>query len=198
MRDEDLVAEKLENILFESLRSLGDAGDSGRFRKGAFGDAKSVSLKLTGDRGLFGLRGAAALSFAFLPRIASDKVDDFGILRSCLRGDFPTYKALSAALRDLAPCLGLSTSAGNCRSTSANVFCRRESSCGQVIARLKRRCGASGEGCGDFTEDETWAGPAAGKYSRAGTPSVSLCLPMAVSKILDTEEGYQIGADREY
>jgi hypothetical protein len=25
-----------------------------------------------------------------------------------------------------------------------------------------------------------------------------LCLPMAVSKILDTEEGYQIGADREY
>lgn len=101
MRDDDLVAEKLENMLLESLRSFGEAGDSGISRKGALGDAKSDSLKLPGDRGLFGLRGVAALSFAFFPRIASDNVDDFGILRNCLRGDLPSYDSLSAALLDL-------------------------------------------------------------------------------------------------
>jgi hypothetical protein len=38
-REEDLLAEKCENMFFESLRSFGEAGDSGWLRNGAWGDA---------------------------------------------------------------------------------------------------------------------------------------------------------------
>jgi hypothetical protein len=83
-RDEDFVAVKFENMLLESFRIFGDAGDSGMLWKGAFGDVNSGML---GDWGLWGLMGALALSFpADFDRMASDNVDDFGILRSCLRG----------------------------------------------------------------------------------------------------------------
>ena len=86
MREDDLLAEKFEKMFLESLRSFGEAGDSGRFWNGAFGDANSAPLKLPGDLGLLGLMGAFELSFPVLPLMASDKVDDLGILRSCFRG----------------------------------------------------------------------------------------------------------------
>jgi hypothetical protein len=82
-RDEDLVAPKLEKMLFESLRGFGEAGDSGMLWNGAFGEWNSGML---GDRGLCGLIGAL---FSFPPdldRMANDSVEDFGILRTCLRG----------------------------------------------------------------------------------------------------------------
>jgi hypothetical protein len=87
MRDDDLVAEKFENMLLESLRNLGEAGDSGGLRNGGFGDANSAPLKLPGDLGLLGLMGPpSAQSLAALPLKVSDSVEDLGILRSCFRG----------------------------------------------------------------------------------------------------------------
>jgi hypothetical protein len=83
-RDEDFVAVKLEKMFFESLRGFGEAGDSGMLWKGAFGDANSGML---GDRGLVGLKGPLLFSLPDgLDRMASDKVADLGILRTCLRG----------------------------------------------------------------------------------------------------------------
>ena len=83
-RDEDFVAVKLEKMFFESFRGFGEAGDSGMFWKGAFGDANSGML---GDRGLVGLKGPLLFSLPDgLDRMASDKVADLGILRTCLRG----------------------------------------------------------------------------------------------------------------
>lgn len=83
-RDEDFVAVKLEKMFFESFRGFGEAGDSGMFWKGAFGDANSEML---GDRGLVGLKGPLLFSLPDgLDRMASDKVADLGILRTCLRG----------------------------------------------------------------------------------------------------------------
>ena len=83
-RDEDFVAVKLEKMFFESFRGFGEAGDSGMFWKGAFGEAKSGML---GDRGLVGLKGPLLFSLPDgLDRMASDKVADLGILRTCLRG----------------------------------------------------------------------------------------------------------------
>lgn len=96
-RDEDFVAVKFEKIFLESFRIFGDAGDSGMLWNGAFGDANSDTL---GERGLCGLKGALLLS---LPpdfvRMASDNVDDFGILRSCLRGCSWYYSPLSVTLQ---------------------------------------------------------------------------------------------------
>jgi hypothetical protein len=99
IRDDDLVAEKLENMLLESLRSFGDAGDSGGWWKGAFGgDANSAPFRSPGDLGLFGLMGVLAPSLAPLPRIASDKVDDLGILRSCFGRGLGGCACLAQAL----------------------------------------------------------------------------------------------------
>jgi hypothetical protein len=87
MREDERVAEKLEKMFLESFRSFGDAGDSGGCANGAFGDANSPSLKLPGDLGLLGLKGAFEWSFPiFPPLMASDNADDLGILRSCFRG----------------------------------------------------------------------------------------------------------------
>lgn len=75
---------KLENMFLESFRGFGEAGDSGMLWNGALGDWNSDML---GDRGLCGLIGTVLLSFpADLDLMASDSVDDFGILRTCLRG----------------------------------------------------------------------------------------------------------------
>lgn len=97
--DDDFVAPKFENMFFESFRGFGDAGDSGMLRNGAFGDANSGIL---GDRGLCGLIGALMLSFPpDFDRMASDNVDDFGILRTCLRGWLCCYCPLSVTLQRL-------------------------------------------------------------------------------------------------
>ena len=71
-------------MFLESFRGFGEAGDSGMLWKGAFGDANSGML---GDRGLVGLKGPLLFSLpGGLERMASDKVADLGILRTCLRG----------------------------------------------------------------------------------------------------------------
>jgi hypothetical protein len=84
-REEDLLAEKLENMLFESLRSLGEAGDWGVSRKGAFGVGRSAWVPSIpgGDAGLKGLIGEGAVSFPPFGRMAKDRVEDLGIF---LRG----------------------------------------------------------------------------------------------------------------
>lgn len=43
-REVDLLAEKWEKMFFVSLRSLGDAGDSGWLWNGALGEARSALL----------------------------------------------------------------------------------------------------------------------------------------------------------
>lgn len=54
---------------------------------------------MLGDRGLCGLMGALLFSFPpDLDRIASDNVEDFGILRTCLRGCLCCYCPLSVTL----------------------------------------------------------------------------------------------------
>lgn len=96
MRDDDLVAEKLEKMLLESLRSFGEAGDSGWLWNGTFGDGRSVPPKWLGDVGLVGLMGALALLSLDLPRMAaSDNVPDLGILRSCFRGGLWGWRPVS-------------------------------------------------------------------------------------------------------
>jgi hypothetical protein len=98
MREDDLVAEKLEKMLLESLRSFGEAGDSGWLWNGAFGDGRSDPLKWLGDVGLVGLvglMGALALSLDRPRMAASDKDPDLGILRSCFRGGLRGWRSVS-------------------------------------------------------------------------------------------------------
>jgi hypothetical protein len=85
-REEDTLAEKLEKMFFESLRSFGDAGDCGVSWKGAFGVGRfaSVPLRGGGDAGLKGLIGEGACSFSFFDRMARDRVEDLGIFLSFL------------------------------------------------------------------------------------------------------------------
>jgi hypothetical protein len=73
-------------MFFESLRSFGEAGDSGWLWKGALGDGSWEPLKWLGEVGLLGLMGPLVCSFGALPLMASDSVVDLGILRSCFRG----------------------------------------------------------------------------------------------------------------
>jgi hypothetical protein len=105
MREDDRVAEKLENMLLESLRNFGEAGDSGALRKGALGDANSAPLKWPGDVGLLGLRGPFVLSFAALPLMVRDNVEDLGILRSCFRGaSVKVFSKAASVLGQLSAC----------------------------------------------------------------------------------------------
>jgi hypothetical protein len=80
-REEDLFAEKLEKMFFESLRGLGEAGDCGMLWNAGFGVAKPASGR-SGQVGLFGLIGIPAFSLPFFPRMASDKAEDLGIFRN--------------------------------------------------------------------------------------------------------------------
>jgi hypothetical protein len=82
-RDDDLVAEKLEKMFFESFLGFGDAGDWGMLWNGAWGEANSGML---GDLGLVGLIGALFPSLRFLVRMARDSVDDLGIFLRGLSG----------------------------------------------------------------------------------------------------------------
>jgi hypothetical protein len=85
MREEDLVAPKLENMLLEFLRTCGDAGDSGTLWYAAVGGILSNSARsVLGEPGLRGLMGDAMASLPPLDRIASDKDEDLGILRKDL------------------------------------------------------------------------------------------------------------------
>jgi hypothetical protein len=80
MREEDLVAPKLENMLLEFLRTFGDAGDSGTLWYTAVGVIASASARSAlGKLGLCGLVGDVMASFPPLDRIASDKDEDLGI-----------------------------------------------------------------------------------------------------------------------
>ena len=98
-REEDLLAEKLEKMLFESLRSFGDAGDCGDAWKGAVGVGRSASVPLrgSGDVGLMGLIGEGACSFPPFDRMARDRVEDLGIFLSFL-GVSEGYCYLSTAV----------------------------------------------------------------------------------------------------
>jgi hypothetical protein len=82
-RDDDLLAEKLEKMFFESFLGFGDAGDWGMLWNGALGEANSGML---GDLGLVGLMGALFPSLRFLVRMARDSVDDLGIFLRGLSG----------------------------------------------------------------------------------------------------------------
>jgi hypothetical protein len=82
-RDDDLLAEKLEKMFFESFLGFGDAGDWGMLWNGALGEANSGML---GDLGLVGLIGALVPSLRFLVRMARDSVDDLGIFLRGLSG----------------------------------------------------------------------------------------------------------------
>jgi hypothetical protein len=82
-RDDDLVAEKFENMFLESFLGFGDAGDCGMLWKGALGEANSGML---GDLGLVGLMGPLLPSLGVFVRMASDRVDDLGIFLRGLGG----------------------------------------------------------------------------------------------------------------
>jgi hypothetical protein len=99
-REEDLLAEKLEKMLFESLRSFGDAGDWGVSWKGAVGVGRSalVPLRAGGDVGLKGLMGEGACSFPPFDRMARDSVEDLGIFRRGNLGVSEGYWYLSTGV----------------------------------------------------------------------------------------------------
>lgn len=81
------MAEKLENMLLESFRSLGEAGEAGMswYRPGGVVPSGPLPFK-SGEDGLRGLRGELTFSFPPFERMASDKEDDLGIFRSGFRG----------------------------------------------------------------------------------------------------------------
>lgn len=175
-RDEDFVAEKLEKMFFESFRGLGEAGDSGMLWNGAFGDANSGML---GDRGLWGLMGALLFSFpAGLDRMASDRVDDLGILRTCLRGwcclRWWCYCRLSATRVEY--CTGVPAAARGRGTSARGRSSQMASKYGRARGRSREGSVAGGWGAEGLSEYDTWV--AAGAGTRWGTVALStrLCL----------------------
>jgi hypothetical protein len=97
-RDEDFEAWKFANMFFESLRSLGDAGDSGILWNAATGGAACDSCAYVGDDGLRGLSGDARPSFPPFDRIASARDEDLGIFLRARRGTSQVCANLSTAI----------------------------------------------------------------------------------------------------
>jgi hypothetical protein len=189
-RDEDFVAPKFEKMFFESLRGFGEAGDSGMLWNGAFGEWNSGML---GDRGLCGLIGA--LLFSFPPdfdRMASDSVDDFGILRTCLRGLPWCYCPLSVALHKSDTARG---SVVRGRSTSTEGH-----SSGMALnwrpagVRSRERSVAGGWGAAGLSEYDTWVAAVAEKRLRGVALSTRLCLLPIVSASAEHAKGSWQGA----
>lgn len=189
-REEDFVAVKFENMFLESFRGFGDAGDPGMLWKGAFGDANSGIL---GDRGLCGLMGALLLSFPpDLDLMASDKVEDLGILRTCLRGLSCCNCPLSVALQG--SCTVLMSVVGG-RSTSAEgQSSGMSSNCGPAGVRSRERSVAGGWGTEGLSEYDTWVAAVAGKRSRVVALSTRLCLLAMLSASAGRGKGSWQGA----
>lgn len=99
-----------------------------------------------------------ALLFSFPPdfdRMASDNVDDLGILRTCLRGRFCCYDPLSVACQEKMRTVWLSVACG--RSTSAEGHSSKMTSiCGPAGVRSRERSVAGGWGTEGLSEYDTW------------------------------------------
>lgn len=84
-RVEDLVAEKLEKMFFESLRGLGEAGDCGMSCTVGVAASGSPPFMAFGEEGLNGLMGEFMFSLPPFARMAKDREDDLGIFLSGFR-----------------------------------------------------------------------------------------------------------------